>query len=405
MNRIDQTRKALIDKSKVVTDSLTWLNFQDFFSPEIESYRKELRKELEEKVASLIPDLVEKAEFPDKALPILREMKIGEKYCSEPYGKGKNLRFLYAIILELARIDASLATMVLVQLILLGNTIDDFGSDEQKAKLLPKILNFEIIGGWGLTERDIGSDASSLKTTCRQLENGKWAINGNKRWIGNANKDIMVVFAREEKSKQVKGFILTLTSKGVTRNAIKHKMALRPVQNMDIQFDNVEIEEQWRLPKVVDFTSVAKMLAHSRICVAMLACGIGIGIYDNVVKYLSNRSQFNKSLLNFQLIQEKLVRIMGNVQASLNLIGKLVELGEKGQNTIGKYALTKAWVTLRIREAAALAREMLGGNGIIHDNYAIKAMMDMEAIYTYEGTYDINSLVAGRELTGLAAFK
>jgi acyl-CoA oxidase len=405
MNRIDQTRKALIDKSKVVNDSIAWLNFTDFFTPEIESYRKELRKVLEEKVAGLIPEMVEKAEFPDKAIPILREMKVGEKYCGAPYGKGKNLRFLYAIILELARIDAGLATMVLVQLILLGNTIDDFGSEEQKAKLLPKILNFEIIGGWGLTERDIGSDASNLKTTCRQLENGNWVINGNKRWIGNANKDIMVVFARDEKSKQVKGFIVSLTSKGITRNAIKNKMALRPVQNMDIQFENVEVEEQWRLPKVVDFSSVAKMLAHSRICVAMLACGAGIGIYDNVVKYLANRGQFNKSLLSFQLIQEKLVRIMGNVQASLSLVGKLVELGEKGQNTIGKYAMAKAWVTLRIRESAALAREMMGGNGIIHDNYAIKAMMDMEAIYTYEGTYDINSLVAGRELTGLAAFK
>jgi acyl-CoA oxidase len=405
MNRINQTKKAFIDKEKIVTDSISWLSFNDIFTPEIEEFRKNLRKTLEEKIAPVALELIEKAEFPEQVIPVLRDLKLGEKYCGAPYGKGKNIKYLLAMILELARVDASVGTLVLVQLILLANTIDDFGSEEQRAELLPKILNFELIGGWGLTERDIGSDASNLQTTCSQQENGTWVLNGNKRWIGNANKDLMVVFARDQKSQQVKGFIVHLNKKGISRHAIQRKMAMRLVQNMDITFENVVVEEKWRLPKVVDFSSVAKMLAHSRICVAMLACGIGIGIYDNVVKYLSNRTQFNKSLLGFQLIQEKLVRIMGNVQASLSLVGKLVELAEKNQTSIGKYALAKAWVTLRIREAASLAREMLGGNGIVLDNYVMKAMMDMEGVYTYEGTYDINSLVAGRELTGLAAFK
>ena len=414
MERIAQTAEKLPAKEKsvpqakekaMVKDSISWLCFNDFFPPEIEAMRKNLRKELEEKVAPHIPQLVENAEFPEVAVPVFRSLRIGEWYFSQPYGKGKNLRALFAIILEMARVDAGVATMFLVQQVLLGNTIDDFGSDEQKRELIPKLISFEVIGGWGLTERTVGSDASSLQTRCERMSNGNWKLNGNKRWIGNANKDIMVVFARDVASKEIKGFILHLDKKGVKRDVIKRKMGLRPVQNMDLEFTDVEIEERWRLPKVAGFESISRMLAHSRICVAMLACGIGLGIYDNAFSYLSNRQQFKKSLLSFQLIQEKLVRIMGNVQASLFLVSHMVEMSEKGLTTIGKYAMAKAWVTLRIRESAALAREMLGGNGIILDNYVIKAMMDMEAVYTYEGTYDINSLVAGRELTSFAAFK
>jgi acyl-CoA oxidase len=244
-----------------------------------------------------------------------------------------------------------------------------------------------------------------MQAACRQNPDGSWVLNGNKRWIGNANKDLIVMFARDESSKLVKGFIVPLETSGIKRTTIKRKMALRCVQNIELHFDNVLIGKEWHLPKVVDFSSVSNMLAHSRLCVSMLACGIGVGIYDNLIAHLSQRSQFNRPLLGFQLIQEKLVRIMGNVQASLALVSQLIEVASQGKSSIGRFAMTKAWVTLRMREAASLSREMLGGNGIIIDNYAIKAMMDIEAIYTYEGTYDINCLIAGREMTSLSAFR
>ena len=392
--------------SKLIDDSLSWLGFDKFFSPEVNEFRKQLRERLQKEVYPEMPEMIEKAEFPEKFLPLLSELKLGEVYCSKPYGQGRNIRKFIAATLELVRCDASLGTMFLVQMALLLTTIDDYGSEEQKKALLPDIVSFKKVGGWGLTEKDIGSDASSLKTSCKRQPDGSWVINGNKRWIGNANRDIMVVFAKDEDTKKVLGFIVHLNDNpNVKRHKIEHKMALRSVHNMVLEFNDLRIEEKWRLPKVTDFSSVANMLAHSRLFVSWVACGIGVGVYDHVVRYLDSRTQFKKKLTHFQLIQEKLVRIMGNVQAALHLVGKLTELKEKDESTMGKLALGKAWITLRMREVAALGREMLGGNGIVLDNYAMKAFCDMEAIYTYEGTYDINCLVAGRELTGLAAFK
>ncbi len=264
---------------------------------------------------------------------------------------------------------------------------------------------WEYIGGWALTEQDVGSDASNLNTTCERLPNGKWKINGDKRWIGNANRDLMVVFARDKASKKIKAFIVFLNSKGVRRHMIQRKLSLRAVHNMQVHFDDVIVEEKWRLPKVFDFQTVASMLAHSRLYVCWLALGIGLGIYDNVIKYISNRTQFRKKISQFQIIQEKLVRIMGNIQASLCLAMQLTKLHERGEVTIGKLCLGKAWITSKIRESAALGREMLGGNGIISDYYVMRALVDMEGIYTYEGTYDINALIAGRELTSYSSFK
>ena len=391
---------------KIIDDSLRWLNFDKFFSSDVNEFRIKLRERLQNEVLPEMPEMLEKAEFPAKFLPLLSELRIGEVYCSKPYGIGKDIRRFIAAILELTRCDASLGTMVLVQMALLLNTIDDYGSEEQKKALLPDIVSFKLVGGWGLTEKDIGSDASSLKTTCKQQPDGSWIINGNKRWIGNANRDLMIVFAKDEVTQKVLGFIVHLNNNsGIKRQKIEHKMALRSVHNMAVEFTNLRVEEKWRLPKVTDFSSVTSMLAHSRLFVSWIACAIGIGVYDHVIRYLDSRTQFKKRLTHFQLIQEKLVRIMGNVQASLHLVAKLTELKEREESSIGKLALGKAWITLRMREVTALGREMLGGNGIILDNYAMKAFCDMEAIYTYEGTYDINSLVAGRELTGLAAFK
>lgn len=272
---------------------------------------------------------------------------------------------------------------------------------------MEKIKNYEIVGGWGLTEKLRGSDASGMLTTCKRIDSNTWVINGNKRWIGNANRDMMVLFAKNADTNKIHGFILKLDdhTPGLKREIIKNKMSLRGVSNVQLYFDDLKIEEKWRMEKVKDFKDVADMLAHSRQYVGWLAASIGVGIYDHVIKYIREREQFGKPLAKYQLIQEKLVRIMGNTQACLHLMAKISEMYEQGKSSIGRFAMAKAWVTLRTRESAALAREMLGGNGIILDNYMMKAFMDIEAIYTYEGTYDINSLVAGRELTGHAAFK
>ena len=260
-----------------------------------------------------------------------------------------------------------------------------YASEWQKSQIMKDIADFKIIGGWGLTERLRGSDASHIQTTCKQLSNGSWQINGNKRWIGNANRDMMVLFAKNVDTNKVNGFILHLSDStpGLKRREIRNKMALRGVANMQLDFINVIIEDKWKLPKVKSFRNVADMLAHSRQYVGWLAVSIGIGIYDHVIRYIRERKQFNKPIAKFQLVQEKLVRIMGNVQACLQLMAKVTRLYEEGKSTIGKFAMAKAWVTAKVRESAALGREMLGGNGIILDNYLMKAFMDIEGCLLY----------------------
>ena len=232
---------------------------------------------------------------------------------------------------------------------------------------------------------------------------------------------------------------------GVSREVIKNKMSLRAVHNMQIFFDNVRIPENRRLPGCQGFQSVAEVLKKCRFGIGNLAAGVGLGVYDHLIKYLAEREQFKRSLTSYQLIQDKVFRVMSLVQQSLLLVYQGQRLLDGGNSTIGQMAFVKAvtskniryaqkaykieiysllslssaliffyknfrffdffWIFDFFREAASIARAAMGGNGIILDNYVIKAFIDMEAVYTYEGTYDINTLVTARELTGIAAFK
>jgi len=174
---------------------------------------------------------------------------------------------------------------------------------------------------------------------------------------------------------------------------------------MVIEFKDVKIGFKYRLPKVNKFSDISQMLLFSRAFVAWMAVGVGLSVYDNMIKYLSQRKQFGRELTSYQLIQDKIVRVMGNVQAALLLTWQTTKLLQEGKCTIGKVSLAKAMATKWCREAASLGRESIGGNGIVLDHGMMKPFLDMESLYSYEGTYDINTLVAGRELTGMAAFK
>ena len=388
-----------------VESSWDYLKMDEHFPKEVIEFRKELRVWLENEVKPHVTEAYEKAEFPEIFVKKFAEHDLIGKFLAKPYGEGYSVYALGAAVVEIARIDASLATFFLVDLGLCAFTIESFGSEEQKAKYMPLMRQMKIVGGWGLTEEDLGSDASSLKTSVQKVEGG-YRLNGNKRWIGNGNRDIVVVWARNTENKKIEAFIVPIKNNpGFTSEVIKNKLALRIVQNCQLRFDNVFIPEENKLPKAKDFTSTGEVLLHSRLFVAWLACGIAVGIYDNVIKYVDQRKQFGVKIASFQLIQDKLVKIMGNVQGMLYLTLRMTQLYEQKKATIGMIAMTKAWCTRLLREAAALGREALGGNGIILDNYAMKALADAEAIYTYEGTYDINSLVCSRELTGISAFK
>ena len=288
-----------------------------------------------------------------------------------------------------------------------SNRKDSCGNEWQKQQLLPQMTNLAKIGGFALTEKNVGSDASNLETTCTRISDDTWRIDGNKRWIGNANRDVVVLWAKSVHTGRTNGFILELIdgTPGLVRRKLHRKASMRGVSNMELQFDGLLIHEKWRLSEVSGFGSVAQILGHSRQFVGWVLVGIGLGLYERVLRYVRTRRQFGKRLAQFQLVQQKLVKIMANVQASMQLMAQVSRAYDQGKSSMAQLSLAKAWVSAVIRQTAALARELLGGNGILLDNYVIKAMVDIEAAYTYEGTYDINALITARELTGYQAFK
>jgi len=392
-------------EAQPVLSSIDFCFFDDLLTPEEVKLRKDVREFADKEITPIISDFYDRAEFPDPLVPKLAEKDWVKLFVKKPYGEDKNAMSLGLVSLELARADASIATFFLVQVGLALFTLDSFCSDEQKKRLFPDMLKLKTISGWGLTEPTIGSDAGNLQSNVKKVEGG-YLLNGNKRWIGNGNKDMVVTWARNQETKKVECFIVPNSSPGFTSEVIKNKLALRCVQNCHITFKDVFVPESNKLPGAVNgFGSTNQVLEHSRIFVAWVAVGIALGVYDNTIKYVNNRNQFGVKITSFQLQQEKLARMMGHIQAMLLMVWRTTRLYEAGKLTIARAAMAKAWTTRMCREVAQLGREMMGGNGIISDNYAMKAVADIEAIYTYEGTYDINSLVCGRELTGIPAFK
>lgn len=403
-NRVGIIENHLSQNRPYLADPLHFLKLDSLIPPEINKHRLNLRKLLESEIAPLIPKYVESATFPTEIIPKLKGLlglKEAKYGCRQIDEIEKNMT-LY----ELARVDGSLATFYAVCMSLVIYTIEKLGSEEQKAKYLPGLVNLDIIGCWGLTEPNFGSDASSLETTATPVDGG-FVINGEKRWIGNATmSDIMIIWARNTQTKQVQGFIIPSKSEGVTISKIEHKLSLRIVQNGHIYLRNVKIPLTSRLEKAKTFSDgVNKVLEYSRISIPWMATGIMAGTYESSIKYISERKQFGAPLSAYQLNQEKLVKLLGHFQSGFLMTWRITELQKKNQASVDKTSLIKAWVSLIGREATRFGRELMGGNGIIIDRYAMKALVDMEVVYTYEGTYDTNVLVVGRSITGISAFK
>lgn len=369
---------------------------------------KNLRKVLEEKVKPVINEHWEKAEFPFEAFgeiakvgvmnsPLLFEGREGKRKPSELYNA-----FLY---LELAKLDASIATFYTVHGGLCYNTILMGGSEEQIAHYAPKVASFEWQGCFGLTEPDHGSDIAGGLATTAEKKGDKWVINGEKRWIGGANTaDILPIFARDTADNKIKCFIVPGGSKGLRVDVIQNKVALREVQNGHIYLDNVEVDDSTRLENVNGFKDVARILRATRADIAHLAMGMTYGSLEAALKYVKERDQFGKKVSSFQLVQEKLARMEANVVATLAYSAQLANLQEQGEFLEENSALAKMHNALRMRETVALGRELCGGNGITLETDVARFFADGEAIYSYEGTHEINALIVGRYLTGQGAF-
>ena len=361
-----------------------------------------LRTVLESEIKPLVAEYWEKGEFPYQIAPSLYGLNLMTP--DEIDGAPRSLYHGFRIF-ELARTDASMATFYTAQAGLFRTTCRVGASPEQFADLDPKITSFETKGVFCLTEPDHGSDIAGGLATTAERQGDEWVINGAKRWIGGAfTADYLAVFARDVADGQVKAFLVDREAPGVTLEKIYGKTALRMMQNADISLENVRVPEAQRLQNCNSFKDVAAMLRVMRSDVAWIATGIQAGAYEAALRYVRSREQFGKSLGSFQLVQEKLARMLGNVTASLSMVSDLAEKQDRGEYRDEDSALAKMWISLHMRETVALAREVVGGNGITLPTDVARFHADAEAVYSYEGTHEINALVVGRSITGKSAF-
>lgn len=359
----------------------------------------------EREVQPIIGGYWERAEFPTEIVKPLAELGVLSFAWDETKPFENSAVFRGFVALELARIDASVSTFVGVQNGLAAGSIAVAGSAEQRAEWIPKLASAEIIGAFGLTEPLSGSDsAKGLRTTARR-EGDEWVLNGRKRWIGNATfSDVTIIWAKDEADGQVKGFIVPTSTPGYTATKIEGKISLRPVQNADIELRDVRVPEALRLQNANSFRDTAAILRQTRAEVAWAAVGTAIGAYEAAVAYATEREQFGKPIAAHQLIQEHLVNGLGNITASLAMVVRVSQMLDAGTQRDEHSALAKAYATARMRETVAWARETLGGNGIVLDYGVARYFADAEALYSYEGTREMNTLIVGRTITGEAAF-
>ncbi|MFE9836662.1 acyl-CoA dehydrogenase family protein [Streptomyces sp. NPDC005551] len=307
--------------------------------------------------------------------------------------------------MEMARVDASVATFFGVHNGLAMYSIQAGGSQEQRDRWLPGMARMDTIGAFALTEALGGSDVAVGMRTTAEREGDTWVLNGAKRWIGNATfADHVVVWARDVEDDSVKGFVVAKGTKGFTPEKIANKTSLRIVENADVTLTGVRVAETDRLQNIESFRDVAEILRATRSGVAWQALGVMIGAYELALDYATEREQFGRPIAGFQLVQDLLVKSLGNITASWGMLVQLARLQDDGVFKDEHSSLAKAHVTARMREVVAWAREIFGGNGIVLDYDVARFFADAEAIYSFEGTREMNTLIVGKAITGQSAF-
>lgn len=364
-----------------------------------------VRAFMEKEIQPIVNEYWNKAEFPFEIIPKLAELNIcGVTY--KGYGcPGRSFLMEGIIAMELARVDTSISTFFGVQSGLAMGSIYLLGSEKQKQEWLPGMQQLKTIGAFGLTEPEVGSGAAGGLTTTAKRVGNKWILNGQKKWIGNATfADVLVIWARDLDDNEIKGFLLRRGTAGFKVEKMQDKMALRIVQNGLITLTDCEVAEADRLQNANSFKDTALVLRMTRAGVAWQAVGCARGAYEHALKYTRERKQFGKPIASFQLIQNHLVEMLSNLTAMQTMVFRLSQLQDQQQLKDEHASLAKVFCSLRTRDVVSKAREVMGGNGILLEYNVARFVADAEAIYSYEGTKEINSLIVGRAITGFSAF-
>jgi glutaryl-CoA dehydrogenase len=359
----------------------------------------------EAEILPVVNDYWERGEFPFELVPklaalnVVGDYNLGDCGCTPMSAVAAGL-----VTYELSRIDGSIATFFAVHLGLAMQSINILGSEEQRQRYLPAMARLEKIGAFALTEPEHGSDAVILEATAER-QGDEWVLNGRKRWPGNAVWcDYIVVYARDTDDNQVKAFVVEKDNPGYAATKIGGKMSLRMVQNADITLTDCRVSEDARLQKCNSFKDVGKVLAGTRNSVAWGSAGHAVAAYDIALSYAQRRKQFGRPIARTQIIQSMLVEMLGDLTAMQLYAIRMARLIDEGKVEETMAALAKYYCTVKGRNVCRLARDVLGGNGILLDFHVMRHLCDMEALVTYEGTAEIQSLIVGRHITGQSAF-
>lgn len=377
----------------------------DLLTEEHKLIRETARAWVKQNVSPIIEDYYERAEFPHQIIPGLAEIGGFGPYIPEEYGGPGLDQISYGLIMqELERCDSGLRSTSSVQSSLVMYPIWQYGSEEQKKKYLPKLATGEMIGCFGLTEPDHGSNPGGMISNFKDMGD-HYLLNGAKMWISNAPfSHISVVWAKNEEGR-IHGLILETGMEGYSTPEMHGKWSLRASATGELIFDNVKVPKENLLPNKSGLGAPLGCLDSARYGISWGAIGAALDCYDTALRYSKERIQFDKPIASFQLVQKKLAEMITEITKAQVLTWRLGVLKNEGKATTAQISMAKRNNVDMAIKIAREARQILGGMGITNEYSIMRHMMNLESVITYEGTHDIHLLITGMDVTGIAAFK
>ena len=381
----------------------------ELLTAEARDVRDRVRTFVDTELLPVINDYWDRAEFPFELVPKIAKLGIIGTTI-DGYGCPGMSRLAAGMVArEMSRGDGSINTFIGVQSGLAMGTIGLLGSEEQKQRWLPSMATLDAIGAFALTEPGHGSDSIRLETTARR-DGAHWVLNGAKRWIGNASiADVVVVWARDVEDERVKAFVVEKNPDGThpdgyTTELITGKIGKRAVWQPDVTLADVRVPADNKLAEANSFRDASRVLTATRGGAAWESLGHAVAAYEIALDYARHRVQFGKPIASFQLVQHKLAGMLAEVTAMELYCFRMAELQEQGRWTGPMASLAKMHHARKARQVCLDARDILGGNGLLLDHHVARHLTDMEVVHTYEGTDSIQSLIVGRDVTGISAF-
>src|SRR6476619_375799 len=389
---------------------LDFFNIDSLLSEEERAVRDSVRRFVDERVLPIIGTCYVEGRFPKEIIPELAELGVFGANLPEEYGCAGLNNVAYGLIMqELERGDSGLRSFVSVQGALAMYPIYAFGSEEQKKKYLPEMAAGKVIGCFGLTEPDYGSNPSGMITMAKEQKDGSWILNGAKMWITNGSQaHISVVWAKtngDATDKSIRGFVVPTDSKGFKAKDQKGKLSLRASDTSELVFQDVHLPKDALLPKSGGLKSPVMCLTQARYGISWGAIGAAIACYEEALSYAGNRIMFDLPIAGFQLQQERLAEMITEIVKAQLLSLHLGRLKDAGTYTPQQVSLAKRNNVNIATNIAREARRLLGANGILAEYASMRHMANLESVYTYEGTHDIHTLIIGQAVTGISAFE